>query len=379
MERKFVAYAKEKMQELIDLTCQITLIPAPSYHETERATFCKEWLENCGAKGIYIDESGNLIYPCFSGKSGKWIVLSAHMDTVFDLDVPLEIRKDGDKLYCPGIGDDSANLAVLLLGTRWIMEHPPVDSEYGLMVVGTVAEEVGSVGVPPMIDRIGAENIHRFYSFDATYNRLYPDQVNIKSYTITVKTPGGHALGNFGMPNAIEELAKVLCMISQKNLDYIKGNNLKRTTYNAGTIQGGEKRNIIAKEATLLLELRSDREEWCRVLEQNMWDALAYYRRENVSLTAETVGNQPRWSTVSDEVIEAMTKEHLEIMHSLGLDPLVSKSGTDCRYPMHRGIPSVCLGLCMAGNPHSVEEYLIPDSLSSGLELLLVLMEHLFF
>lgn len=379
MERKFLHYAQERAQELLDLTCQITQIPAPSHHEAERAAFCSDWLKNCGAEGIYTDESGNLIYPCFTGRSGKWIILSAHMDTVFDLDVPLTFHREGERLYCPGIGDDTANLAVLLIGTRWIMEHRPVDPEYGLMIIGTVAEETGSEGVPPLIDQIGPENIYRFYSFDASYNRLYSDQVNIKNYMITVKTPGGHALGDFGTPNAIEELAKILCMISQKNWEFIAKNDLKRTTFNAGTIEGGQKHNIIAKEAKLLLELRSDKEEWCSVLERNMWETLEFYRRDKVSLDAETVGNLPWWSIVPDEVITAMTEEHLKIMHSLGMEPVVSKSGTDCRYPMNQGIPSVCFGLCMAGNPHSLDEYLIPESLPNGLELLLVLMEHLFY
>lgn len=379
MERKFAVYAGARLQELTELTCQITLIPAPSYHESDRAGFCKKWLENCGAEGIYIDESGNLIYPCFPGRSGKWIILSAHMDTVFEQDVPLEIRKVGDRLYCPGIGDDSANLAVLLMGARWITKNPPAEPEYGLMVVGTVAEEMGGMGVPPLIDRMGADKVYRFYSFDASYNRLYFDQVNIKNYRITVKTPGGHALGDFGKPNAIEELAKVLCMISEKNRVYITENNLRRTAFNAGIIEGGQRHNMIAQEARLLLELRSDREEWCRALEQNMWETLEFYRRDNVSLNSETVGDLPQWSIVPDEVVKEMTKEHLEIMRSLGMEPVVSKSGTDCRYPMSRGIPSICFGLCMAGNPHSLDEYLVPDSLPNGLELLLVLMEHLFF
>ena len=36
------------------------------------------------------------------------LVVSAHLDTVFPEGTPIKVRRDGDKLHAPGVGDDSA-------------------------------------------------------------------------------------------------------------------------------------------------------------------------------------------------------------------------------------------------------------------------------
>ena len=95
----FHEYASTHADDLTKLTCDMTLIPAPSGHERARAEYCAEWLKNAGAEGVEIDEFCNVVWKAFPGKSGKWIIFSAHTDTVFDFDVPLEIKQVDDKLY----------------------------------------------------------------------------------------------------------------------------------------------------------------------------------------------------------------------------------------------------------------------------------------
>lgn len=375
MERKFEAYARRHARELTELTCAVTLIPAPSYHEEARARFVADWLRSAGAEGVSIDEDKNVIWPCCRGKSGKWIIFSAHLDTVFDFDVPLAIRKEGDRLYCPGIGDDSANLAVMLLGARWLLENPPADHEYGILFLATAGEEVSSVGCQGFVRRFGAEKIHRFYSFDACNTRLYSGTVNNAQFLVTARTPGGHALGNYGTPNAIEELSKVLCMTAVNCRAFIAENGLTRSTVNAGTIKGGERSNVIANEAELLLELRSDKEETFHILVNFLQEAAACYRRDNVQITVERVGQPVWWSTVDEGLMAELAQEHYAMMAALGLNPRISKAATDCRYPMSLGVPSLCLGLCYTIGPHRRDEYLVPDSLPTGLEFLLMILD----
>lgn len=49
-------YVTSTKQELMDLERTLAQIPAPSHQEHKRAAFCKKWLEDAGAKGVYIDE-----------------------------------------------------------------------------------------------------------------------------------------------------------------------------------------------------------------------------------------------------------------------------------------------------------------------------------
>lgn len=370
----FHDYALAHADELTELTCRLTLIPAPSGHEAERARFCADWLERAGCKGVRIDESRNVIWKAFPGSSGKWIIFSAHSDTVFDLDVPLAIKKEGDKLLCPGIGDDAANLAVLMLGMRYLNEHPPVGNKFGVLFIATASEEVGSVGMYNYLTEHGTEDIAFCYSFDASFSRIYAGTVNYYNHLVTVKGPGGHALGAFGKPSAIEELARVIIDTSAECREYIASNKLKRTTVNIGTISGGSKHNIIAVEAKALIELRSDKPEYYDKLAAILDKAVKKYSTGEISITNETVSNTAHWNIVPDAVMKKTAEEHRELMRSLGLEPKISSASTDCRYPMSKGIPSLDIGLCRTSHPHSLDELLYPASLPTGLELLLMIL-----
>lgn len=372
----FNDYALAHADELTKLTCDMTLIPAPSGHERKRAEYCAEWLKNAGAEGVEIDEFCNVVWKAFPGKSGKWVIFSAHSDTVFGFDIPLEIKEEDGKLYCPGIGDDTANLAVLMLGMRYLIENPPVDNEYGVLFIATASEEIGSVGMYNYLKNHGTDDIHFCYSFDASNSRIYAGTVNYYNHLVTVKGPGGHALGAFGTPSAIEELSKIILETSAKCREYIASEKLKRTTINIGTISGGSKHNIIATEAQALIELRSDKLECYNALASILAEAVKKYSSEQITVTDEIVSDTAYWNAVPDEITKKVADEHREMMRSLGLNPRITSACTDCRYPMSKGIPSIDVGLCKTSYPHNVGELLYPDSLPTGLELLLMIFEH---
>ena len=47
---------------------ELCAIPAPSHQEQKRAAYCKAWLEERGAQGVYIDEALNVVFPlCCEG------------------------------------------------------------------------------------------------------------------------------------------------------------------------------------------------------------------------------------------------------------------------------------------------------------------------
>lgn len=371
----FHDYALAHADELTKLTCDMTLIPAPSKHERKRAEYCAEWLTNAGAEGVEIDEFCNVVWKAFPGKSGKWIIFSAHTDTVFDFDVPLEIKKEDDKLYCPGIGDDTANLAVLMLGMRYLIENPPVDNEYGVLFIATASEEIGSVGMYNYLKKNGTDDIHFCYSFDASNTRMYIGTVNYYNHLVTVRGPGGHALGAFGAPSAIEELSKICLETSAECREFIANEKLKRTTINVATISGGSKHNIIATEAHALIELRSDKREKYDVLASILAKACEKYTTDQISVTNEIVSDTAHWNIIPDDIMLKISEEHRELMRTIGLNPRFSTACTDCRYPMSKGIPSLDIGLCKTSYPHSLGELLYPDSLPTGLETLLLIMD----
>ena len=103
---------KDETINLIEALCKI---PSPSHHEQEKATFIKSWLESKNAKGVYIDEAYNVLYPFNCEKAEEVVVFMAHIDTVFPDLTPLSFNKDDKYLYSPGVGDDTTCVAMLLI------------------------------------------------------------------------------------------------------------------------------------------------------------------------------------------------------------------------------------------------------------------------
>ena len=127
-------YCRESHALVLDTLRELCAIPAPSHFEHERAVYCKKWLESIGAEGVYIDDALNVIYPINCEGSREITVFVAHTDTVFPDREPMPYHDDGEKVHCPGGGDDTAALAVLLAMAKYFTENK-LCPENGFMFV----------------------------------------------------------------------------------------------------------------------------------------------------------------------------------------------------------------------------------------------------
>jgi len=69
---------KEKYKEMLDTLRELCAIPAPSHMEYKRAKHCKNWLEKAGAKGVYIDDAINVIFPLNCEESNEITVFGSY-------------------------------------------------------------------------------------------------------------------------------------------------------------------------------------------------------------------------------------------------------------------------------------------------------------
>ena len=63
LDQRILDYIESHAKEARELLITLAQIPSPSNHEEKRAEFCREWLEMQGAKGVFIDDALNVIYP----------------------------------------------------------------------------------------------------------------------------------------------------------------------------------------------------------------------------------------------------------------------------------------------------------------------------
>ncbi len=62
----------------------------------------------------------NVIYPYHYEDGQTTALFMAHTDTVFPDMEPMGVREEEDKMFSPGVGDDTANVAILLMMAKYI-------------------------------------------------------------------------------------------------------------------------------------------------------------------------------------------------------------------------------------------------------------------
>lgn len=362
-----LAYIDATQAELIDLLARLCAIPAPSNHEEQRAAFVKEWLERAGAQGVYIDEALNVVYSVSLEESERLVIFMAHTDTVFPDLEPMPLRVEGDVMYCPGVGDDTANLAVLMLIARYVAQHA-LRPRTGVLFVANAGEEgLGNLkGSRAIMERYGGQ-VEAFVSLDTTIDSLSDTAVGSARYRVTAFTKGGHSFSNFGSPNAIHALSQIVCALYGQAIPHTAdGGSI--TTYNVGLIEGGTSVNTIAQEASLLYEYRSTSRRCLAEMESSFYSVLEAFGARGIDVTVETIGERPctgdmdpaRQAALADRCLEAIER-------ATGKRVPTGAASTDCNIPLSMGIPAVCFGVYEGGGAHTREEWVRLSSLRAGM------------
>lgn len=364
LSKEILDYIAAHRQEGYDLLLELAQIPAPSNHEEKRADFCKTWLEKQGAEGVYIDTALNVIYPIGCTEDNDLVVFMAHSDVVFPDTEALPLKVEGDRIYCPGIGDDTANVAAILLTAKYIAEMKLRPKDCGMLLVINSGEEgLGNLkGSRKIMEDFGSR-VREFVTLDGRTHNCVNRAVGSKRYRIEVDTEGGHSYANFGNRNAIAILAS---MIDQ--LYAIEVPPMGKTTYNVGMISGGTSVNTIAQHAGMLYEFRSDEREALSVMQAHLDGIVESFRQKGIDVTVTLVGDRPCAAPVDEEKMAAMIQRAEAAARRWYGHGITCRSGsTDCNIPLSMGIPSLSLGCYRGEGAHTREEYVEASSLHAGL------------
>lgn len=362
--KQFIESNKEQLYKMLEELCAI---PAPSHFEHERAAYCKKWLENTGAKGVYIDEALNVIFPINCDGSDKITVFVAHTDTVFPDREPMPYVDDGLYIKSPGVGDDTASLVILLLSAKYFIENN-LSAPHGIMFVCNSCEEgLGNLKGTKQLFKDYAGRIAQFISFDGKFPCIADRCVGSHRYEVEAFTEGGHSYGAFGNRNAIAELAKIVSEIY--SIDVPKIGNSK-TTYNVGNISGGTSVNTIAQNAKMLCEYRSDNEECLAIMKEHFERIFSEAKNGGIDLKVSLIGERPCMGKVDISKITRLTDLCRKIIEDTTQTKVIThSSSTDCNIPLALGIPALCVSVYSGGGAHTREEWVEKASLPLGLEV----------
>ena len=354
-----VAIEPQSRRDLIELT----EIPAPPFGEEERAKRFSEMLRAAGLSDVTIDEVGNAIGRR-PGKSGdRVIAYSAHLDTVFPPGTDVTVRFDDEKMYAPGIGDNTRGL-VTVLGVLRALQKTGIETEADVLFIGNVGEEgLGDLRGVKHLFRDGAPKIDTLIAVDGGESSgIVFGGVGSHRYRVTIRGPGGHSWGAFGLASPHHALGRAIA-IFVANAPSVTSVG-EKTSYNVGRIGGGTSINSIAFESWMEIDMRSGRQDKLddvdAVLQAAVEQALQEEnaaRLEGPELTVEVerVGTRP--AAPGDDQ-SAIVQRAVAATEAFGMQAELRISSTDANWPLSKGIPAVTMSRGgISGNAHAPEEW----------------------
>src|SRR3954453_12149663 len=244
--------------------------------EFRQLGFKTEWIDMKAA-----GRAGHLVARHAGSRSGKRLLLIAHLDTVFESDSPFQHwLREGDKAHGPGAGDDKGGIAVIVAALR-AMKAAGTLRQANITVFLTGDEE--DAGNPLTISRrdliAEGKKADIALDFEDLSTEDGPNgpvdmgsiaRRSAGSWTVTVTGRSAHSAGvganNYG---AIYELARIIDQFRRELPE-------DKLTYNVGIIGGGQtakldadrirleatgKTNIIAATAVARGDLRAISQE----------------------------------------------------------------------------------------------------------------------
>lgn len=362
--RYLTEHEAKTIQELV----RLAETPAPTFAEARRAHYVCERLRALGLADVTRDDIDNVVGVWPGTEPGEpAILLVAHMDTVFPEETPLTVRREGDRLLGPGVGDNASNLAGMLAVAEALVRND-LHLRRDILFAATVGEEgLGDLrGIRHLMDRFGAR-VGWVIAADGGLGGLVHQGVGSRRLRLTCLAQGGHSWGAFGAPSAIHALGRIISDISRLSVP-----RRPRTTFNVGVVSGGTSINTIAPSAEALIDLRSVdahelkrlEERVRRIVEQVSAASGTHYR-------LEVIGDRPTGSVPENHpLVQAVRRVH----RRLGIETHSVPSSTDANIPLHRGIPAVTVGVTSGGNGHLVEEYIHTTPLVQGLHQLALIL-----
>jgi tripeptide aminopeptidase len=365
-----VAKIDAEHERIVTDTIMITEIEAPPFKEEIRAKAYLEMLKAHGLTELETDAEGNVMgLRKGTGGLAPLVIMSAHLDTVFPAGTNVKVRREGNVLHAPGIGDDSHSLATIL-GFIRAMDAAGIKTKHDILFVGTVGEEgQGDLrGVRHFFTKSKyKDRVKSFFSMDGTNPaRLVNGAVGSKRYRVTYSGPGGHSYGAFGLVNPAFAMAEAMSLFSRIQVPV-----RPKTTFSVGVVGGGTSVNSIPDGMWMEVDMRSENAGALAVLEKRFLElvqqaaatenAARSTKEGAIKTEAKLIGDRPAGATDPQaELVQLGTAAILA--HGFKPqpnNPFLAYSSTDSNIPMSLGIPALTIGSGGNGErSHSLDERL---------------------
>ena len=360
-----------------------TRVAAPPFGESERGAWLADRFRELGLADVQMDEVGN-VFGVRPAHGSRFVSLSAHIDTVFPSATPLHIRRQGSRLYGPGVSDNGAGI-VAMLAVASVLASIRVRHTMPLVFIGNVGEE-GEGDLRGMRHVFATPQWRDAIAYSVIIDGAGADTVvaqalGSRRFEVIVRGPGGHSWSDFGAPNPILALARAVEILSRTPVPASP-----KTTFNVGVIRGGTSVNSIPESASMRVDLRSTSMAEINRLEAALRGALdeavagenraaaqhKARRPQVVQSEVVEIGNRPAGELARDarilQVIRAVDAQ-------LGNTAQVQRASTDANIPLSLGREAIAIGGGgSGGGAHTLQEWFDSTGRELGLKRILLSM-----
>jgi len=379
--RKALQSIDDRASGIVDEWIKLVEIPAPTGKEQARAQYVRAELEKLGLSDVRTDDISNVSGVRKGTGGGPTVVFAAHMDTVFPEGTDVKVKRDGDTLRAPGIGDDTANLMAILEMFR-ALNRGNVQTKGDLIFLASVQEEAGLLGAKHWLEKSGYKP-DMFVAVDVRADDVWYGALRINMFKFFFTSPGAHTLESRDGPSPARAVAKAIEALYAIPLPALAPGlgTFKLPVLNVGMLGGGTVTNAVPREAWFTVDLRSlDTETQDRLEKEVVSTTERIAREAGVGFRMEKQMGidyskaRPQQERLNHGLVQTAlaTANHFR---KPGTPAIVAADvgSTDANIAVSMGIPAVAIGASANLMPHRLEESADARAIVPGIKSLIAL------
>lgn len=350
--------------------------PGKSGLEQKRGAYVKAVFEKEGLK-TSVDSIGNVIGVRKGTGGGPTIAIMAHMDVVFPPETNTKVRRSGDTLFAPGVGDNTASVANMLATLR-TMNATRFTSKGDIIFIGTTQEEVGLRGAEYWLRTNPRPDL--MIVPDGQYGSVSYGALGIYWTRYVFTGPGAHTLASRGKPTPVRAVAEAIDRLYQLQFPALPDG----AVMNIGQIHGGNIFNAVPQELYFTVDLRSSDPALLDSLDRTITRTVQEVaEKQKVGLRVEIEQKNQAGGTekqLAGARAHPLVQTAIDINRALGMSAgmpgameAVATGATDANPGVVRKIPAIAIGGSKANGAHQLTEFAIASSALPSTKLLYLL------
>jgi glutamate carboxypeptidase len=259
VSRNFFDYCLANHDWLLEFIEALVAIESPSDDP--------DAVNRCGRElTARLEAMGGMVTPLPSSTAGdhlraqfgggdRQILMLGHFDTVWPIGQlsRMPLKRDGGRLYGPGVFDMKAGIGLAALATRAVLDAGVFDGRRAVML-WTTDEEIGSTTSRALIEAEAAKS-EAVLVFEPSLpgGALKTSRKGVGEFELVARGVSAHAGLDPGKGvSAVRELARQILALDDLQ-DPARG-----VTVTAGVISGGTRANVVPELATAIVDARAN-------------------------------------------------------------------------------------------------------------------------